>query len=324
MATASEALRAEMDWVIQGLYEPGSIFKPFTCAWGLEHDVIGPETTIPMPPQISWPGIKMIHDSHAIGAGTVVRVIGQSSNTGVAYIAHLLGAARMTELWRRLRLDRPTGIGFKNEAPTRAYKKPVAAEVWPEWLSHRAAYGQGFSMTPLQMACCYCAFARDDARIVKPRIVLNGKRHDPRGPRVCDPKHLATIRRGLESCVLEGTADDAFRHSIYSAAGKTGTSLQRFRPDAKSPIIETNVCTFVGYAPAHDPQVVVLVLAMVPRNTGSGGSVSAPAVTSVMDATLAYWQIESDRGLPASGQPEPRGGPLMAPASHQVIRGARR
>ena len=311
--------------VTQGLYEPGSCFKPFTVAFALTDGVVDPLDDVPMPDVVTLEGDPHpIHDDHYIGDGPLRSLLAFSSNTGSAWLAHRLGRERMG-VWLQhvfpyewvpttapgsFRLRAGTGSGLPWE---KGYARP-RGDRGLSWVdTHRAGFGQGFAVTPLQIACAFAAFARDDARTVRPLLVRGAAPAPQLGPAVCAPRHLPVIREGLEACVQEGTAHRAFDGCRWTAAGKTATSQSSIRADERvarlrglvpGEALKTNLCTFVAYAPAHDPQVLVLVLARQLRDDEVyGGSVAGPAVRSVIESTLAYWNVAPDR-LAAPGDLE--------------------
>lgn len=306
-----------MNRVTQGLYEPGSCFKPFTVAFALTDGVIRTDEMIPMPSDVRLEGDPHpVHDDHYIGDGMIRELLAHSSNTGSAWLAHLLGRERMA-LWLRhvfpyewsapdaagkRRLRAGTGCGLPWE---KGYSRPHDNERLSWVDTHRAGFGQGFAVTPLQIACAFAAFARDDARILRPVLVRTSAPVLQDGRQVCAPRFLPAIREGLEACVTVGTAHRAFQGCPYSAAGKTATSQSSQRADARvaalrglipGEAMKTNLCTLVAYAPAHEPQVLVLVLArQLKEDEVYGGNVAGPAVRSVLEATLAYWNVPPDR-----------------------------
>ncbi len=305
-----------LDRVTQGLYEPGSCFKPFTVAFALTDGVVSADDTIPMPPRVVLEhDPHPIRDDHEIGDGPIRDLLAQSSNTGSAWLAHRLGPERFATWlrhvfpyeWRRsadgrARLVAGTGCGLPWE---KGYSRPADARTM-SWVDlHRGGFGQGFALTPLQITAAFAAFARDDARVVRPRLV-HGDGEAPRlGPCVVDPRHLETIREGLVACVEEGTGRRAFANCRFSAAGKTATSqsvqsvderVAHLRGLVPGDRMDTNLCSFIAYAPAHDPQVVVFVLArQLKEDEVYGGGVAGPAVRAVIEATLAYWGVAPDR-----------------------------
>jgi cell division protein FtsI/penicillin-binding protein 2 len=287
---------ANADLAIQGLYEPGSFFKPFTVACALTRGVVGRDEIVPMPASRLFRSESApIRDAHLVGPGTVVRLIAHSSNTGAAELADRLGRDRMRALFESLFPDREGGT--RCGLPYEKRGGPREAS-WPWWRAHRAAYGQGFRVTPMEMAAAFAAFARDDARPVQPRVVLGDRRPVPAGPSLCGPEDLAVVRAGLRACVAEGTAARAFAGASYAAAAKTGTAEQMRQVDGAT--VRMDNCSLVAYAPAADPRVVVLVLAQLPDAAhGYGGTVAGPCVRRVVDRVLAYWGVSPAAG-PAS------------------------
>lgn len=288
--------QGEHNFLCSWAYEVGSVFKPFTVAWALDQGVVLASDEFDMPIRRSFPGAgKPINDTHHVGWGDVTLLLEQSSNTGAAELARRLGAKGMQAMWKHLQLTSKPEIEFPNVNSGSISREVRHRKTWPGWLYHRAAYGQGNTLTPLQLACLYCALARDDARVVKPSILYRSKPRDPRGPRLCDPKYLPVIRDGLRRVVTQGTARKQVASSEYPIAGKTGTA--QFANTH-------NICTFAGYAPAHDPQFVCLVLARVEKSAnGSGASVSGPAVHDVLDATLRYIRYDGSPRAELSSPP---------------------
>ena len=283
---------ATSNLAIQGLFEPGSFFKPFTVAWALGHGVVTPTESLAMPPSVLLRNEQeVIGDAHPVGPGTVVRLIAHSSNTGSAELGDRLGCERMRALFLRTFPDpeHGTACGLPYEQGARV-ALPQQDKAWPWWLAHRAAFGQGFRITPLQMAASFAAFARDDARIVQPRIFLDDDRPAAPGVAVCRPEHLAVVREGIEACVREGTARGPFEGAAFRVAAKTATAQQWQTIDGARVLFDN--CSLVAYAPAEKPQVVVLILAQIPDVAGGfGGSVAGPAVRRVLEKVLAYWNV---------------------------------
>jgi len=271
---------------LRGLYEPGSVFKPFTVAWALRRGLPA-DTSVPMPLAHLFTGdSKPIHDTHYVGDGDVVLLISESSNTGAAWVSDWMTPQGMPELISWMELDQPTGIELPQELAWRRAKRPLQRED-----QLRTAYGQGLALTPLRLASAFSAFARADGRAVRPTLVPDTLSPCAPGEPLCAPEHLALVRRGLEGCVDTGTAEDYFRGCTYGVAGKTGTALITKYTQ--------HVCSFVGYAPREAPRVVVLVMAVTERHQeGSGGSVAGPVACRILERTLPYL---GSAPLPTSG-----------------------
>lgn len=279
------------------LFEPGSVIKPFTVAWALESG-FPPDSIVPMPQSRMFPGDRApITDSHEVGDGDLVRLLGESSNTGAAHLSDWLGAQRMLGLMAWLGLSKPTGIELPYE---RAWKRAWDVTGRPLARSDqlRMAFGYAIGVTPVRLAAAYTAFARDDARPVMPTLRPQSGVEPRLGEPLCSPAHLAHVRQGLAACVDTGTARKAFAEATYRAAGKTGTAII----DAR----QRHVCSFAGYAPREAPRLLVLVMAVTQRSRdGSGGKVAAPAACHVLERSLPYLGVAPDRAAPAASTVPP-------------------
>ncbi|MDA1195070.1 MAG: penicillin-binding transpeptidase domain-containing protein [Planctomycetota bacterium] len=279
---------ANANLAIQGLYEPGSFMKPFTAAWALGHGVVKPDEILDMPPSVMLQSeTSPIRDSHEVGPGTVRKLIGHSSNTGAAELADRLGPESMRALFERLFPDRQGGTLCGLPYEQRGGPREAT---WPWWRAHRVAYGQGVHVTPLQMVTAFAAFAREDGCIPQPRILLDDDRPASTGVAACRREDLAVVRAGLEACVSEGTAVRVFADAPFTAAAKTATAEQKATEQGVAVTYEN--CSLTAYAPAQNPQVVVLVLAQVPAASGvSGGRIAGRATRRVLENVLAYWGV---------------------------------
>ena len=277
-----------MNFALQGRWELGSVFKPVTVALALEDGIIDASTSIPMPKRTMLPGDdKPINDTHQVPPGTLIQLISESSNTGAAWLAHRAGVERVKHWWARLGLESASGI----ELPHEALARRGFGDRWTPHAIHRLSFGQGFSVSPLRMACLLSAFARGDGYAINPRIVRHDPLRDPRGARICSQENAALVSAGMQACVQDGTLEDAFDGARHLAAGKTGTS--QFRAPTPS-----NICTVAAYAPAHAPQVVVLISGIMPVDETSGAGLCGAAVRDVLDATLDYWQVPAAQPRP--------------------------
>lgn len=306
---------------VQGSCPPGSLFKPFTVAHALGHGVVTSQERLPLPPRtvFEWHGHpRRVKDSHPTceddGCGTVTRVLSHSSNTGCALLLlRVMGRGladgeydirRVRSFIDRLGFNDPTGIELVGEGQVRFGADCPWNPLFP---GVGVAFGQGFGISPLRLAACWCAFARDDARIVRPSLLPG--RGGPRGdlPPVCaSPEDLAVIREGLAACADVGTSSRALAGVRYPVSGKTGT--------AEQPGTDFNFAGFCGFAPRERPRLLVLVVAKVDENhvhqVGEvrlrpyGGNVAAPAVRQVVERSLDYLlQKRVDAG---SGEEEAR------------------
>jgi cell division protein FtsI/penicillin-binding protein 2 len=274
--------RGWIDLATTGLYEPGSVFKPFTVSQALALGVVAPDEILDMPEQLAMGGLPPVHDTHYVGPGDVVRLLAESSNTGAMTLAWRMGGGGLERLFERMGFGKPTGVELPGEA-----RGGIGADGWKPWRVSRAGFGQGFTITPLHLASTFAAFARDDGRIVRPTLLPGAGGPRPDLPPLCArPDHLAAIRLGLEACVDHGTGAATIAGGRYAIAGKTGT--------AQIPPTNDLICSFAGYAPREAPRVLVLVMARVTKQERphpSGGSVAGPTVRSVVDRTLGYLDV---------------------------------
>lgn len=291
---------------VQGMYSPGSLFKPFVAAYGLGLGVVQPHERIEMPVRkgFAWGRhVRVVSDGHPTadwdGYGDVPRILAYSCNPAMAEI-----------LWRVMEVAAADGTTRRSVEPVRAmmvrlgFDRPVGIELYGDKLARYDgsqgrwnplyptlgfAFGQSFDISPLRLACCFAAFARDDARILKPTLLPGGGGPRQDLPPVCaHPSHLALIRQGLAGAVDEGTAHAAFAGCRYAVSGKTGT--------AQVPGTSWQFASFAGFAPRDRPRVLVLVMAKVDDRLVHpetevrpyGGNVGAPAVRRVIESSLDY------------------------------------
>jgi cell division protein FtsI/penicillin-binding protein 2 len=214
---------------VQDRFEPGSTFKPFTAAWALEHGVVGPDEVVPMPlvREFEWAGkLRRVSDDHEIGDGTLRTALAKSSNTGHAELGWRLGAARMQALVDVLGVRRPTGDQFPKEVGGQV----ASPREWnPLYTTTSVAFGHELAITPLRLAGCFAAFARDDFAPVEPRVVLalGGRPARPAvvgRPLLTSPAHRALVRDALAAVVEEGTGSATVQSRRFRIAGKTGTA----------------------------------------------------------------------------------------------------
>jgi cell division protein FtsI/penicillin-binding protein 2 len=276
-------------------YEPGSTFKAFTVAGALQDGVVTPSTSFTLPPTITVAD-RTIEESHGTGYGTLTtaEILKYSSNVGAVTIGLELndefGSSQFGnrfDAWvRKFGFDQPTGIQFPGEEqgiviPPDEYSGSTMGNL---------PIGQGLSVTPMQMAEAYSAIATDGV-LRTPRLILeeDGQPVDA-GPshRVIGANTASELREMLKG-VLEqgGTAADVHVPG-YTLAGKTGTA-QKVVDGTYS---DTQfVASFVGFAPAEDPQLLVAVVVDDPKGDYYGGSVAAPAFGEIASYALPYLGI---------------------------------
>ena len=264
---------------VTDMFEPGSVNKVVTAAAALETGAVGLREVFRVP---SWMrvGGYTVNDSHAhpIQDMTLGDIVAQSSNIGSAMIAERVGSADLASVLARFGYGTPTGIGFPGEAGG------VVPDLlnWTDITRTTVSYGQGISMTPLQMAAVYATVA-NDGMWVQPRLVRGTSGSDgrlqqthPEDPRRVLSEETATmLTRMLASVVSSGTGGAADIPG-YQVAGKTGTA----RKLVDGRYVRRYMASFVGFFPASDPRVVIAVSIDEPR-TIYGGVAAAPVFSEI-------------------------------------------
>ena len=263
-------------------FEPGSVNKVITASCAVQQGSFPLEQRFSVPDRISVDGYT-IHDSHPHGVEqmTLGDIIAESSNVGAVKVADVLGANQLSSCLDRFGFGRPTGVGFPGE--TGGILPPVST--WSAASLATIAYGQGISVTPLQMATVYATIANGGTyvqpRLVRGTIDASGTfRPAPPSPtrRVVSTATASTVTQMLAYVVQDGTGLAA-QIPGYQVAGKTGTALM---PDPKTGgyYHDRYVASFMGFLPASHPRVVVAAIIDQP-STIYGGVAAAPLFQKV-------------------------------------------
>jgi cell division protein FtsI (penicillin-binding protein 3) len=277
--------------VLTDPYEPGSTLKPFAFAAALEEDAISPGDSFTVPDHIQVAD-RIIHDSepHATKVMGPEEILEASSNVGTIEVALRLGGRELHRYLGRFGFGEKTGIELWGED---AGTLP-AYEDWSGSSIGNIPIGQGVAVTPLQLAAGYAALANGGHRVT-PYITESG-RAEP-GPRVISRGTSDIVSGMLRSVVEEGTGHLA-RIPGYPVAGKTGTS-QKVDPSSGT-YGDEYVASFIGFAPAEEPEYVALIVVDEPQDIIWGERVAAPAFRKVMKFTLGYYNVPPDSGTVAT------------------------
>jgi cell division protein FtsI (penicillin-binding protein 3) len=276
-------------------YEPGSTFKAFTVAGALEEGLVKPTTPFDLPPTITVAD-RTIEEAHPRGAVTlsVADILAQSSNVGAVMVGLDLNEQRGEDAFdswiRRFGFGEPTGIDFPGEEqgivlPPDEYSGSSMGNL---------PIGQGLAVTPIQMATAFAAIANGGV-LREPRLLLEEDGEpvaaDP-GERVISEKNAARLREMLEGVLEAGGTASAVEVPGYELAGKTGTA-QKVVDGTYS---ETQyVGSFVGFAPAEDPRLLVsVVVDNPPYGVHYGGTVAAPAFGEIAKFALPHLGVAPD------------------------------
>jgi cell division protein FtsI (penicillin-binding protein 3) len=270
---------------VTDLFEPGSTMKPFTIAAALDDGIVTPTTVVDTGPGVMSIGRWPIHDSHPNGVLTVAQVIQKSSNIGTAKIMLRMKPERMGTLFRDLGFGVAPQTGFPGEA--KGLLRP-----WTQWRPVEQAtisYGQGISVSLLQIARAYTVFTNDGQLLP---LSLLKRDTQPIGKPIFTPRSAREVTRMMETVVMPGGTAPLARVPGYRVAGKTGTAL---KPENGRYAEGKYVSSFVGFGPVSDPRFIVAVMIDEPEGTRNyGGDVGAPVFASVMGAALRLMSIAPD------------------------------
>ncbi len=285
-------------WEDQALgfsYEPGSTFKAITVAGALQDGLITPTTDFDIPPVLQFAD-RQIHDAEDHGYETlnVAQILKVSSNIGADLIGERLGAQRFDYWVHRFGFGSPTGVDLPGE------QQGIVLHWWQYSGSSMAnlPFGQGESVTPIQMVAAYSAIANGGI-LRAPHIVgsIGGKPVAiPRGHRILSPAVAAELRDMLRGVFADGGTASGAAIPGYDMAGKTGTAniaVDGHYSDSKY------VASFIGMVPTDDPQLLVAVVVDQPQGSIYGGSVAAPAFQKIVGWAVPYFGINP---CPPGGQ----------------------
>jgi cell division protein FtsI (penicillin-binding protein 3) len=267
-------------------FEPGSTMKPFTAALALEEGKVRFDTPIQTAPGRLNIGGATIHDAHANGVLTVAQVVQKSSNVGAAKIALSLQAEDMWQMFDGLGFGNPLHLGFPGEVGGRL--RPSAS--WRPIEQATMAYGHGISVTLIQLAHAYLAFARDGDLL--PLTLTRLDAPPLAGKPVFSAQTAREVRAMLEMAVQSGGTAPKAQIAGYRVAGKTGTA---HKAEGGVYAADKYVSSFVGFAPASDPRLIVAVMIDEPNVSAYyGGEVAAPLFAQVMAGSLRSLGVTPD------------------------------
>lgn len=280
---------------ITDLFEPGSTLKPFTVATALETGTYRPESVVATAGGSLTIGNRTIRDSHPAGNLTVTQIVQKSSNVGTARMALSMPPQTLWTTLNAAGFGTVPHSGFPGEAAgkLRDYKG------WRPIEQATMSYGHGISVSLMQLARAYTIFCGDGELI--PLTLV--KRDAPvSGISVISPKTATTVRSMLETVTQPGGTATKAQVMGYRVAGKTGTAHKLvngvYAPDRYA-------SSFVGFAPASDPRLLIAVLIDEP-SAGQyyGGQVAAPLFSNVMGAALRMLGVPPDKPVEQKGAPE--------------------
>lgn len=277
---------------INDTYEPGSTFKIITSSACLEEGVVK------LDDRFHCPGYKMVEDRkircHKVGghgSETFVQGIQNSCNPVFIEIGLRLGTDDFYKYFEQFGLMGETGVDLPGEASTIMHKKENVGQVELATMS----FGQSFQVTPVQMAATVGSLINGGYRVTPHFGVqvldAKGKKietlHEGRGKRVVSEETSKTMQKLLESVVSEGSGKNAYVEG-YSIGGKTATSQTLPRSANKY------ISSFIGFAPAQDPQILGMCVIYDPQGIYYGGTIAAPVIGDIFENIFPYLGIEKE------------------------------
>ena len=273
-------------------YEPGSTFKVVTAAAGLEEGVVDLTNTF------SCPGYKIVedrrircHKTAGHGAETFVQGAMNSCNPVFIEVGLRLGVDAMYKYFQQFGLLEKTGIDLPGEAVTIMHQPENMGLVELATVS----FGQSFQITPVQLAATVSSIINGGIRVT-PHFAVEAREKDgtltevfqyDSGERILSAETSEKMRYILEQVVAEGSGKNAYIEG-YRIGGKTATSETLPRSANRY------ISSFVGFAPADDPQVLALCVIWNPQGVYYGGTIAAPVVRDIFENILPYLGIEKE------------------------------
>lgn len=271
-------------------FEPGSVFKVVTLSAALDSTRLSPDSLFDCQNGAMTLFRRVIHDAHPHGTLSMAQVLEKSSNIGAIKIALKVGNENLHQYVRRLGFGAPTGIGLPGESGgvVRPLRKWIPSSIGS------IAMGHEMSATTVQLAQA-CSVIANGGLLTRPYLVKGTARPEP--VRVLKPETAIKMRAMMRGVVHNEGATGKRARLIefgYSAGGKTG-SAQIYDYKARVYTHRYNG-SFMGFAPANNPQIVVVVTLNGTRtgNAGFGGVVAAPVFQKVMSAALRFLGVPKD------------------------------
>lgn len=291
---------AFMNNSVQSTYEPGSIFKPLIMAAGIDSGEITPNTTYRDTGELKVDEFTIHNVSKGcLGVHDMVNVLNNSCNIGMSFVAQKLGKALLHKYILDFGFNERTDIELPNEAKGTVYPY----EEWSAARQYNAAFGQGLTVTPLQMAQAYSALANGGV-LVSPKIISkivykqSGREVIPakqEETRVISKDTANTIMAMLTSVAEVGGSKPA-RIDGYYIAGKTGTAqIASGSGGYEEGSAGHTIGSFAGILPADKPQFVILTKIDRPRSSQWADQTAAPLFKEIGEFLVQYYNIPPER-----------------------------
>lgn len=305
---------------IADAYEPGSTIKSMTAAAAIDEKLFTPTSKFHLPPTLKV-GDRTIHEAHDRGTVdyTLTQIVTKSSNVGAVKLGMALGKKRLVDYFDRFGLSQRTGVDFPGEA--KGWMPPPSS--WSQSTMGNVPFGQGLSVTPLQLARAMAAIANGGTLVTPHFLYRQGSLPatfvpSPEPVIATETAHTTTVM--LTDVVKDGTGSGAAVRG-YEVAGKTGTA-QKPAPGGLGYMKGCYVSSFAGFLPAGDPRVLIVITIDEPSSGVYGGTVAAPAFSRLAQFCVTHLTIPPAQLLlpPKTSSAAPRttgNGRVSGPAAGQ-------
>jgi len=278
-------------------FEPGSTLKVLLVAAALESGVCTPVSEFYCEEGAYRIGRRVVHDVHRYGTLSLQDIVKYSSNIGAAKVGQKLGPAYYYHKLKAFGLGEKLGI----DCPGEAVGSVLPVGNWTEFDAVAVCFGQGISMSALQLAVAVSAIA-NNGMLMKPYLVqkitdVEGRTIESFEPiplrQVISPENALRLTHMMMRTVeADGTGVQAALRD-YKVAGKTGTA-QKADPAGGGYAADEYIASFIGFAPAENPAITVLVVIDEPRKGHYGGVAAAPVFRRIVRETLRYLKVPPD------------------------------
>ena len=279
-------------------YEPGSIFKPITMSAGIDAGAVTPSTTFEDTGEVTDVGCETPiknSDDKVYGVQTMTQVLEESINTGVIFVMKALGRQRFADYVNQFNFGLYTGIELSKEVPGDVSSLKLNSDCY----AATASFGQGITVTPLQMAAAYAALA-NGGHLMQPYVVEEKRYADGRVEKttpievrqVISEKTANLVSAMLISVVENGHGKKA-KVSGYYIAGKTGTA--QVAGPGGSYSADNTIGSFAGYGPVGAPKFAMITRIDHPRDVQYAESTAAPLFGEIANFLLRYFEVPPQR-----------------------------
>ncbi len=274
-------------------FEPGSTMKIFSAAAALSSGICSPSTIFYCENGAYKIGANTIHDTHPRGWLSLQQIVKYSSNIGIAKVVEMVGPETLYTTLKKFGFGSKTGL----DSPGETAGILTSSNRWSKIDSSAIAFGQGVSTSAIQLVSAASAIA-NGGLLMKPFIVQsitneNGRILKRTAPeiigRATSPEVASTVKRIMQTVVTEGgTGTSAFLDG-YTVCGKTGTAQKT--DESGTYARDKYISSFLGFAPADNPRLVILVVIDEPVDAHYGGTVAAPAFQNIAHETLQHLNV---------------------------------